>query len=157
MNRVYYRLRRVDSTIVAKRHLPYVLNAKRMARWKALFLSNDYRVDHLPNYAAETASNPFATFRDIPVRARYEFMLDEAQFTLMGFIKGPVCRGQVALNVIQDQFWIFFVDPEVAYDQKASEFLAENSTYLSLPAQSGSQAPVLATWLRYSVLQKKYL
>ena len=35
-------------------------------------------------------------------------MLDEAQFTLMGFIKGPVCRGQVALDVIQERFWIAF-------------------------------------------------
>ena len=39
-------------------------------------------------------------------------MLDEAQFTIMGFIKGPVCRGQVALNVIEDHFWVGFVAPE---------------------------------------------
>ena len=32
------------------------------------------------------------------------FLLDEAQFTIMNFIKGPVCRGNVALSVIQDRF-----------------------------------------------------
>ena len=51
--------------------------------------------------------------RRCPSQSRYRFMLDEAEFTMMGFIKGPVCRGQVALNVIQDRFWITFVEPGV--------------------------------------------
>jgi hypothetical protein len=157
VSRVYYRFHRVESTIVAKRHLPYALNAKRMARWKALFLETPYAVDQLPGYEEAAASNPFATFKGIPVRSRYEFMLDEAQFTIMGFIKGPVCRGQVALNVIDDHFWMFFVNPAAPDDQKMTDFLAEHSDYLALPATVGSQAAVAATWVRFSSLQKKYL
>ncbi len=29
----------------------------------------------------------------------------------MNFIKGPVCRGQMAVDVIEDHFWVFFLDP----------------------------------------------
>ena len=57
-------------------------------------------VGSLINCSASAGSNA------LPVRSRYRFMLEEAQFTLMGFIKGPVCRGQVALDVIEDRFWI---------------------------------------------------
>ena len=60
----------------------------------------------------ESASNPFRTFAHIPPDSRYRFMLERAQFTIMNFIKGPVCRGQVALNEINDHFWVFFVNPE---------------------------------------------
>jgi hypothetical protein len=157
VSRVYYRLRRDESTIVTKRHLPYALSAKRMARWKDLFITASYKVDHLPTYAQATTSNPFITFRDIPVQSRYEFILDEAEFTVMGFIKGPVCRGQVALNVVQDHFWVFFVNPKADSDQKIANFLAENGQFLDLPAQSGSQAPIAKTWTRYSKLQNEYL
>ena len=52
------------------------------------------------------ASNPFVAFRDLPLESRYRFLLDEAQFFIMNFIKGPVCRGQVAVDVIQDHFWV---------------------------------------------------
>ena len=41
--------------------------------------------------------------------SRYRFMLERAQFSIMNFIKGPVCRGQVALNEINDHFWVFFI------------------------------------------------
>ena len=51
-------------------------------------------------------------------------MLDEAQFTIMGFIKGPVCRGQVALNVIDDHFWVVFLSHDRAAVQENAEFLA---------------------------------
>ena len=50
-------------------------------------------------------------------------MLEEAQYTITGFIKGPVCRGQVALNVINDLFWVVFVDPEL----ERSELSAKSS------------------------------
>jgi hypothetical protein len=79
--------------------------------WRAGANSSWRRItgsDELPSYALEMAANPFIAFRALPTTARYQFMLDEAQFTIMGFIKGPVCRGQVALNVIEDQFWVFF-------------------------------------------------
>lgn len=111
VDRAYYRFRPVGETIVAKSHMPYALSASRMARWNSLFYASNYSVQKLPSYDAKQASNPFETFKDLPVSARYRFMLDEAQYTVMGFIKGPVCRGQTALNVINDHFWVFFSKP----------------------------------------------
>ena len=92
---------------------PDSLDAARMKRWRALLFDADFEVDALPSYDVDVASNPFVSFRAIPAPSRYRFMLDEAEFTIMGFIKGAVCRGPIALNVIDDQFWVFFVDPEV--------------------------------------------
>ena len=156
VERVYYRLRRGLETPLAKTQMPYALNAARMARLKAWFLDAPYEVTALPSYAPETASNPFVTFREMPVDARYRFLLDEAQFTLMGFIKGPVCRGQMALNVITDHFWVVFANPDLGEEVHDAEFLAREARNLSLPAERQSATRLLA-WLSYSNLESAYL
>ena len=149
VSRVYYRLVPERETIVAKTHMPYALGPQRMARWRALFLDTPDKVDRLPGYSAETAANPFATFADLPVAARYRFMLDEAEFTIMGFIKGPVCRGQMALNVIDDHFWVVFLAPSSASDAAQSALLAKDVNLMRLPTGSSS-TPVLIPWLQYA-------
>lgn len=157
VERVYYRLWRDPSSIIAKTYMPYGLSKQRMARWETLFYQVDYQVTQLPSYHPDTAANPFATFAALPVSARYRFMLDEAQFTIMNFIKGPVCRGQVALNVIQDHFWVFFLAPENQSTEGTEKFLADNSKHLQLPASAGNTILPLTNWLKYSELQKEYL
>jgi hypothetical protein len=153
---VYYRLRRTLETPVAKTHMPYALNAARLSRLKAWFIDAPFEVTELPSYAAATASNPFVTFRQLPVNSRYRFMLDEAQFTLMGFIKGPVCRGQIALDVINDHFWVVFAEPESEHEETDAEFLAKEARNLSLPAEYESTTRLLR-FLRYSSLESAYL
>ncbi len=157
VERVYYRLWRDPSSIVVKNHLPYALSEERMERWQAWFLDADYPVNELPGYEPEQAANPFATFVALPVEARYRFLLDEAEFTIMNFIKGPVCRGQVALNVIQDHFWVSFIDPTFTASKWDGEFLANNSEHLQLPAGVGNTLRPITSWRRYSKLQKDYL
>jgi len=154
--KVYYRLRPVKGTLLAKTHMPYPLNAARMHKLQAWFLDKPYAVTRLPSYAPSVAANPFVAFDQIPVDSRYRLMLDEAQFTVMGFIKGPVCRGQVALNVVADHFWIGFLDP-------AREDAADNANYLgkilknvSLPIEQASNARLLK-WRTYSRQQTDYL
>ncbi len=156
-DRVYYRLERVRETLVAKTHMPYALSPDRMARWRELFLAPDYEVATLPGYAPEVAANPFATFEALPVGARYRFMLDQAEFTIMGFIKGPVCRGQVALDVIEDQFWVFFTSPDAIEPEVNAAFLARERSNLALPSEKGSSALILSTWLEYSRREDRYL
>jgi hypothetical protein len=157
VTRPYYRLQRNIDTLVSKTNMAYALNAKRMQRWKALFLEPDYQVNALPDYKRDNASNPFLTYRALPVRSRYRFMLDEAQFTIMGFIKGPVCRGQIALNVIEDHFWVWFIDPEVETATNDGEFLATQLTNLELPASEGSSNLRLLHWNHYAKIEKKYM
>jgi len=81
--RVYYRLRRYPETLLTKTHLPYALNTARMAKIKSWFLDAPYEVTALPSYEPEQASNPFITFRQLPVNARYRLMLEEAQFQVV--------------------------------------------------------------------------
>lgn len=156
--RVYYRLLSHKATIIAKTHMPYALNKERMKRWQTLFDPALFTVDELPSYSAKIASNPFLAFADLPVKSRYKFMLDEAQNTIMGFIKGPVCRGQVALNVINDNFWVYFINPDAAKDHLTAQYLKKNGNKLELPAiyESTVFRP-LSHWKRYASMQKSLL
>ncbi len=156
VDRVYYRLQRIKSSIVAKSHLPYALSRKRLQRFKTLFLETSYVVKTLPEYTPELASNPFKTFVEIPVEIRYRFMLEHAKFTINGFIKGAVCRGQVALNVINDHFWVFFVNPDLEVLVDIDQFLIEQSGQLKLPPEQQSNANILSHWTEYSTLQTTY-
>lgn len=156
VERVYYRLQREQETIVDKTHMPYALGPQRMARWRELFLEPDYVVDELPSYQLDLASNPFLTFQSLPTSARYRFLLDEAEFSIMGFIKGPVCRGQVALDVIQDRFWVFFLADQGSPQQR-EEFLAREARFLRLPAEEGSDADIIRPWRKYAKLEAQYL
>ncbi len=108
----YYRLLRYPGNIVAKTHVVYELSDQRLMRYRELFLKPDYEVPELPSWEPLIASNPFKAFKDIPPRSRYEFLLDDARYFIEGFIKGPVCRGMIALNVIEDHFWVAFLDPD---------------------------------------------
>ena len=112
VHRVYYRFWAEQATVVDKTHMPYALNRQRLDKYRAWFMEADYTVAGLPGYAPEITANPFKVFEAIPSDIRFRFLLEEAHFTIMNFIKGPVCRGQIALDVIQDQFWMFFVDPD---------------------------------------------
>jgi len=157
VERVYYRFQEVLNTVVAKIHMPYKLDEQRMQRWNSLFIDTPYVVDQLPSYDEEDASNPFRTFDALPVRSRYEFMLDEAQYTIMGFIKGPVCRGQVALSVINDNFWVFFMDPKDPKEDFFEDFLAEQDKNMQLPASSVNIYRPIAHWRKYAKQQKEQL
>ncbi len=152
----YYRfVQRVGMPLV-KTHMPYALSEARLARYRALFVEPDYQVTKLPSYEPEVGANPFKAFRELPVRARYRFMLEEAEFTMMGFIKGPVCRGQTALNVIEERFWITFVNPDVPWLDAEAAFLAKSDDDLDMPAEGGSNAGLLR-WFRLARKQRRFL
>jgi len=154
--RVWYRLRLIESTPVAKTFMPLKLDGARMERLRGWFLKPAYRVAVLPGYDPEQASNPFATFRDLPVDSRYRFMLDDAQFIMLGFMKGPVCRGQVALNVIQDQFWVVFRAPNSTESKLVARMLDADAPNLQLPAAHQSNVGLLA-WRDYAKLEARHL
>ena len=157
VNEFYYRLQYYDRTIVDKTHLPYALNDQRMARYRELFLGSDYDVAELPSYDPIPASNPFKTFVAIPPKNRYQFLLDEAEYFVDGFIKGPVCRGSVALSVIDDHFWVVFMDPDKSYLSGDSEFLARVSDDLRMPSEKEDKARLWSVWLTYKEVERNYL
>lgn len=142
--RPWYRLVPDRETVLAKTHMPYVLSPARLARWTRWFVDEPFAVDALPDYRPETASNPFRTFVALPMASRYRFLLDDAGFFVMNFIKGPVCRGPVALDVIRDRFWVFFVDPALGADDDAAQAVAREGEVMRLPAAEGPDASLLA-------------
>ncbi|MBM6551903.1 fatty acid cis/trans isomerase [Marinomonas ostreistagni] len=157
VERVYYRLWLDPESRVQKTNIPMQLDDARYQRWQQWFYETDYEVTSLADYEPETASNPFITFEQIPANSRYRFLLDHAQNTIMAFIKGPVCRGQIAVNVINEQFWVYFINPDLELHNVGSEFLRQNAEALSLPASLSSNALPIASWVSYSENQKNYL
>ena len=156
-DKFYYRLLRYTPTIVAKNHIVYEFSDQRMQRYRQLFIEPDYDVAQLPSYAKAITANPFKTYAAIPPVSRYRFMLDEARFFIEGFVKGPVCRGQVALNVIEDQFWVMFFNPDQEIFSTQASFLNNMSDFLRIPSERGSHLNLLPIWTDYWKRQKQYM
>jgi hypothetical protein len=153
----YYRLRKIEATIAVKDHTVYRMTGQKMARYRELFLGEDFVVTQLPSYDPATTADPFKTFAGLPARSRYQFMLDDARFFVEGFMKGPVCRGQVALNVINDHFFIAFFDPARSRISNDTRFLSDVSDLLRIPSERKSTLRLLSTWEHYAHLQRQYL
>ncbi len=156
-SKFWYRIEPSPGTVVAKSNLPYAWSPGRMARYRQLFLAPEIRVTRLPAYNPADASNPFVSFLELPVQSRYRFLLDDAEFFIGGFIKGPVCRGQVALDVIDDRFWVAFVNPDHPLMERSPEFLATVSRELRPPSTARSFLLGRIAWKKYSAMHDKYL
>jgi hypothetical protein len=142
---VYYRFRKIHSTIVQKTHMVYLLDDARMERYSELFIKPEWlQPPHLSSYDEKLSANPFRAFEQIPPRSRYQFLLDSAEYIFMTFIHGPVCKGQIALNVIDDHFWVMFMDPEQDLAVKYPGFLKLHSDRLAMPIESGSDLRIFS-------------
>jgi hypothetical protein len=136
---VYYRFRKIYSTIVYKTHMVYAFDESQYQRVNELFIEPDWlQKPHLVGYETAMSANPFETYEQIPGSSRYQWLLDSARYVLMTFIRGPVCKGQVALNVIDDHFWVMFLDPEYDLSIKYPGFLRLNYKNLRMPNEKGS-------------------
>ncbi len=155
--KVFYRLIKHNDTIIAKRHMPYPFGKAKLARLTELFYQPSYQVNKLPDYQLANASNPFKTFQALPAKSRYQFLLDQAQFSIMNFIKGPVCRGQIALNVIEDNFWVFFLSPDNFDNYPSTDFIDANTDLLQLPAGTSDKTISLLYWRQYAKRQQEYV
>jgi len=157
VDKFYYRLKYYKSSIVDKTHVVYEFSAERMRRYRELFFTEDYTITKLPSYSSEIATNPIKAFAEMPVKSRYKFLLDDSKFFIEGFIKGPVCRGQVALNVIEDNFWVFFTAPDKLRVNTDNQYMDKMSDTLNLPTQEGNTFNIFKIWTMYWDNQKKYM
>ncbi|MBU0943454.1 MAG: fatty acid cis/trans isomerase [Proteobacteria bacterium] len=140
--RFYYRFRKIHSTIVHKTHMVFSLDDAQLQRFHELFLEPEWLQEpHRMGY--EAGANPFVVFEQIPPRSRYQFLLDNSHYITMTFIRGPVCRGQVALNVIHDHFWLLFLDPDYDLSVQYPAFLRWQKDNLIMPIEKGSKFPVI--------------
>lgn len=153
----WYRLRPVRGAIVHKTHITYALTDAKRARMQKLFFSGHWTVKTLPGYGDEERANPFITFAAIPARARYQVMLDDAEYFVRTFIRGPVCRGQVATDVIRDQFWTVFQNPDRDLYITDTAYRKKVSPLIGLPGQEGSLLDLGPQWIKYTHRRNKYL
>ena len=139
VEQVFYRFRKNHSTIVSKTHMVVEFDDTTLERINELFIRPEWQQPpHLVGYDPKLSANPFAAFEQIPPRSRYQFLLDNARYVIMTFIHGPVCKGQIALNVIDDQFWVMFLDPDYDLSVSHPDFLKTNLDKLILPTEIGS-------------------
>ena len=153
---VYYRLWPVQGVIVHKTHITYPFSAAKMARIKDLFYSGDWQVSALPGYGPGRRANPFETFEAIPAKARYQFMLDNAEYFVRTFIRGPVCRGQIATDVIRDNFWTLFQEPDHDLYITDARYRGQATPLLAMPGQNDDVGSVLGLWLAYRDKRNQY-
>ncbi len=143
----FYRFRRIHSTIVHKTHMVVGFGDDTLARYRALFLEPQWlEPPHLMPYDEALGANPFVIYAQIPPRSRYEFLLDHSEYVIRTFIRGPVCKGQVALNVIHDHFWVLFMDPAEDLVANHPEFLIKHANSLRLPNEKGSNERITETF-----------
>ena len=153
---VYYRLWPMQGVIVHKTHITYPFSAAKMARIKALFYAGDWQVNALPGYGPGRRANPFETFEAIPAKARYQFMLDNAEYFVRTFIRGPVCRGQIATDVIRDNFWALFQAPEHDLYIVDPNYRGQATPLLAMPGQNDDVGSVLSLWHDYRDKRNEY-
>lgn len=145
VQRVYYRFRKIHSTIVQKTHMVFNFDDAQLSRFNELFILPEWlQPPHLTGYDPKKSANPFAAFEQIPPRSRYQFLLDNALYIIMTFIHGPVCKGQIALNVIDDHFWVLFMDPDHDLSVSFPGFLKMYSDKLRMPIEKGSDLRVFS-------------
>jgi len=153
----FYRLMPIKSTLLDKTHLVYTLDSQRLERWNSLFFSRQWKIAKSPPYTDKYATNPFLTFESIPVEARYRFMLDDVHYFVNNFIKGPVCRGQVALNVINDYFFVAFLSPEYDLSVVDDNYLKNALELLDLPLTTVNPLNFAEVWHEGFHTHRNYL
>ena len=147
----YYRFRKIYSTIVYKTHMVFNMGTSQYDRVQELFMKPDWdSPPHVVGYDKIESANPFITYDQIPTSARYQWLLDNAHYIIMTFIRGPVCKGQIALNVINDHFWLMFLDPKYDLSVKHPGFLKLNYQNLRMPGEMGSDYKLYQTLLKNS-------
>jgi hypothetical protein len=141
---VYYRFQKIHSTIVYKTHILFDMGPAKRERITRLFLDTPwFGTPYLIDYSH--ASNVFLTYAQIPPQVRYQFLLDHSEYFVRTFIRGPVCKGQVALNAIQDHFWVLFQDPDFDLSVQRPDFLITQAYNLATPDEMGSDTHLIKT------------
>ncbi len=143
----YYRVQKVESTIVHKTHLTYKIDDEKLKFYNDIFINTSWNEEpYLPDYNVKHASNALEVFKQIPASSRYRFLLKDVYFIINNFIKGPVCKGQIALNVIQDHFWVAFMDPEFDLSVKDKNFIEDNFENIKIPNELGDDPSLIETY-----------
>jgi len=132
VNKFYYRLRKVQQTIVHKQHFVYRLNAQVERELKFLFWDSEWnRTEKQKPFNFEDR-NPFISFEHIPANARYRWMLKNAKMLLDMDMRSDNCHGEGASGPLRDSFLILFVKPESDVSVRYKDYFLEANPYLAM-------------------------
>ena len=160
VDQFYYRFRKIYSTIVHKTHMVFELGDKQYEQYHKLFIKPRWlREPHWVGFNKKQSANPFEVFEQIPPESRYRFLLDNSHYIIMTFIRGPVCKGQVALNVVRDHFWLLFMDPEYDLSVQQPGFLHDHLKLTRIPTEQGSFFSIFKWYMipRYERYAARYV
>ncbi|MDD2906916.1 MAG: fatty acid cis/trans isomerase [Sulfurimonas sp.] len=147
VEKFYYRFRKVHATIVHKTHMVYDLDDAKLKRYQELFIAPKWETQpFVVGYKTAYNAEPFRVFEQIPASSRYAFLLDNSEYVIRTFIRGPVCKGQIALNVINDHFWVAFMDPKYDLSLSNPAFLKSQYENLKMPIEVGSDMKLIHTF-----------
>jgi hypothetical protein len=147
VEKFYYRFKKIHSTIVHKTHMLYDLDDAKLQRYEELFIKSEWNEKpYVVGFKTSFNAEPFKVFEQIPASSRYAFLLDNSEYVVRTFIRGPVCKGQIALNVINDHFWIAFMDPKYDLSLKYPKFLKTQYENLKMPIEAGSDMKLIDTF-----------
>ena len=111
VDRFYYRLKKVTDRPVQKNVFVWNLSQQQISALTDLFLGPKWAQDSGFD-APWDVGNPFEMYQAIPVRSRYQFLIENSSIIVAGITQGPVCLGQAATYAVKDHFWVYFVDPD---------------------------------------------
>ncbi len=136
-DKFYYRFKKYTDTVVRKTHIPWELNNKVLDRWNELFLTNNSQSTYYwsTNNGELKYDNEkqYEIYADLPVRVRYQFLIDNAENIIKTLVRTPVCSGKAATYAVKDHFWLFFLDAET--NEKITDPLAYVKKYYGTPGE----------------------
>ena len=154
--RFHYRFRLQTGTRVYKTHIRFALTPQLRRKIEQWFFKPGWSLHALPGYSDAERANPFSTFAAIPPQARYRFMLEHAGYFVRTFIRGPVCRGQLATDVIRDHFWVMFQSPDSDPYLGDAAYRARVDPLLALPGIDGDLLDGAESWFEASAARNRY-
>lgn len=148
----HYCFYRDPASVVLKSHIPYEMSDSKLAWIKENFFGRDWKATKFPSFEEAVAKNPFLAFQEIPAEARYRFLLQDARYHVMTFIRGPVCSGNIAVNVIQERFLVAFLDPSADPMLNHGNFAQKSASLMVLPGEFDAQPNPVTLIPRYRQL-----
>jgi len=97
--------------------------------WEDVLKARKNEKVQIENYIKQNkiASNPFVIYKDIPQESRYRFLLEDSYYHIMTFMKGTSCNGTMAVNAVQDHFYLLFLAPNVNQQLNTWDVLKEHN------------------------------
>jgi len=156
----YYRLRKVQSTIVDKQHFVYKINKDTMLELKNLFWFSNWNGTPESNPFNFADKNPFVAFEHIPAQARYRWMLKNAKMLLDMDMRSDNCHGNGAAGPLRDNFLFMFVKPESDVSVRYLDFFKHANQYLQMANTVFSNLMLNVSFKsnqeKYSQIKQKY-